>query len=84
MVIISQHQDYIMVSKERAGYQFSMHCKMERSSEMDDRIPGVDRLRWSEGKRVQMTQEDLQEGRFQSVMKKQVRLTSIKKFNFLI
>ena len=61
-----------------------MHCRMERSSEMDDRIPGVEYLRWSEGKRVQMTQEDLPEGRFQSVMEKQVRLISIKKFNFLI
>ena len=48
---------------------------MDRSSQMDDRIPGV---KWmTEGKCVQMTQDDLQEGRFQAVMQKQVTLDLI-------
>ena len=51
---------------------------------MDDRIPGVDWMKWTEGKRVLMTQDDLQEGNFQAVMARQVRLTLILKFNFLI
>ena len=57
---------------------------MERSSEMDDRIPGVDWMKWTEGKRVLMTQEDLQEGKFQAVMERQVTLALILKINFLI
>ena len=44
---------------------------------MDDRIEGVDWLRWSEGKRVQMSQEDLQSGSFQAVMERQVTLALI-------
>ena len=50
---------------------------------MDDRIPGVDWMKWTEGKRVLMTQEDLQEGKFQAVMERQVTLSLILKFNFL-
>ena len=44
---------------------------------MDDRIPGVDWMKWTEGKRVLMTQEDLQEGKFQAVMERQVTLALI-------
>lgn len=51
---------------------------------MDDRIPGVDWMKWTEGKRVLMTQEDLQEGKFQAVMERQVTLALILKIIFLI
>lgn len=47
---------------------------MRRSSEESDRIEGVDPDYWTQGKRVKMTQEDLQEGRFQALMEKQVAL----------
>ena len=51
-----------------------MDDRIPVSSEMEDRIPGVDWRNWTEGKRVKMTKKDLQEGRFQAVMHKQVTL----------
>ena len=51
---------------------------------MDDRIPGVDNF-WIPSQRSILTHEDLQEGRFQAVMKREVRLgLNIPIFHFLI
>ena len=75
--MISHHNTLYNGGLEKAGHQFSIICRMEKSSEMDDRMPGVEWWKWTEGIRVQMTKEDLQAGRFQDVMEHQVTLALI-------
>ena len=60
----------------KACHQFPTLCsRMERSSEMDDRIPGVDYLNWVQGKRFTIKdKENLQEGSFQPVVETLVTL----------
>ena len=67
-------QTTIYWQRRKVCHQFNKFCRMRRSSEESDRIEGVDPDYWTQGKRVKMTQEDLQEGRFQALMEKQVAL----------
>ena len=59
---------------------------MANSSQQSDIIPGVDEF-WRRGYRSILTNEDLQEGNFQAVMEREVRLSSKLQysiFNFFI